>query len=364
MQIPFELYNNTDTKMEGTIKANQTIDVFKTNLFKKQLYVSSLTFSDELIPKFIPQYIYGDVNAFRQGIFNYISTLVNLFNQDGQWGEQIPTINMTPYYVLCSVQQPGGTNYFLQFVSHAPDAKKTPPYSYPSSKISYYEDSYYQYSDFSIFMEQIQNSMSYILDQLAISNGINYTGEAFYITTSNDTINLYVNDQIFNAPNTTVKLYMSSNLITLLNINGRPVSGTTMFNEVPFKINNGDYMLCELPTDTSKICPVKQILLDTNLPTENVQFYSSNNAPNIKEERATILMLYYTPSTIFQASNIASYVAAMPIPYIYFNTDTNNSSLYPEFRLLLRMNNGIVIPHMLSPSDYVNLTFRLEIKNN
>lgn len=374
MQIPFELYNKTGKPMPATINAGQNIDVFKSNLLKKQLYVSSLTFGDELIPKFVPEYIYGDVNTYRTEIYNYICSLDpygSFHNATGNWGQNIPLVNATPYYVLCSFEQEAGSiNYWLFLIEHAPSAQKTAPYNYPSSVNDYYENDYYHYADFTRFIQQIQTAMAYIVDRMAIALLATYTGQPFYITISNDTINFYVNEQIYNTTTgltppspANCKLYMSNNLISLLNINGIPVPGVDLFSEIPFNINNGDFMVHEVPIDISKICPVKQILLDSNLPVENVQFYSSNNSPNTIEIRKTILMLYYTPSTIFQASNLASYVAAMPLPYIYFVTNENHSGSYPEFKLMLRLNNGIVIPHILEFNGYINLTFRLEIKN-
>lgn len=356
MQIPFELYNKTNGLIKAQINANQKIAVFQSNLLSKQLYISTLNFSDTTIPKFIPEYVHGPLSYFKQSVAEFVNPV------NTQTYGNFPLINTTPYYVLCSFEEsPGHVNYYLKFVSHLPNVNATAPAFYPETQMSYYENNYYYYNDFSKFVKQVSNALAEIVNDMASLLQIQYSGSSFYITTSDNSMTFNVNETIYNASGENIKLYMSNNLATLLNLNAVS-QNNNMFSEIKLEISAGDYMTLETPTDMSKICPVKQILIDSNLPVENVIFYSNNNAPNVIEERKTILMLFYTPSTIMQSSNVASYNVGMPIPYIYFNVDQWHNQNYAEFNIFLRLTNGIVIQHMLETNGYINLVFRLEKK--
>lgn len=364
MQIPFEVYNDSDNEIKAVIQSNQVVQALVSNLTKKKAYISTLNFSDETIPKFIPKFIEGSVSAFRDQIYNYLTNqtldVVNIADKNN-----VQDILMTPYYVMCCYSNVNNLKkYYVQYVKHVPTNTINTPNNYPSNKLNYYENSYYYYYNFGLFLNSLEDTLNTLLTQMASDMGITYTGDAFTITYNNSTVTYNVNQSILNASgdNDDVRIFMSNNLKKLLSFQAVE-NIQNLYSEIKLdNIVSGDFISTQIPLSIVKVCAVKNILLDSNMPCQNVQFYSSNNLPDEVEEHRTVLMLYYNTSTVFGPSQTATYDISMPIPYIYFTSDhffQNNKLL--QFSIWLRLNNGIMIQHILQPEDYINLVMRLEL---
>lgn len=365
MQIPFEVYNDTDVEMKAIIQANQVVQPLISNLLKKKAYISTLNFSDEMIPKFIPKFIHGPVESFRDQIYTFLGQVTNYDVVNISDKNAVPNIRMTPYYVMCGYSDANNVRkFYVQYVQHVPTNTLNIPLNYPSNELNYYENSYYYYYNFGMFLNSLEKTMNTLLTQMASDMGLTFTGEAFNITYNNTTVTYNINESILNATglNDDVRVYMSNNLQKLLSFSSIE-NIQNLFSQIKFDdVVSGDFISTQIPISIVKVCTVKNILVDSNLPCQNVQFYSSNNLPDEVEEHRTVLMLYYNTNNVFGPSQTASYDISMPIPFIYFTSDyfyQNNKLL--QFSIWLRLNNGVMIQHILQPDDYINLVLRLEL---
>lgn len=365
MQIPFEVYNNSGAEMKAILTTNSIVQPLVSNLNKKKAYISTLNFSDELIPKFIPEYIHGSVSDFRNEIYNYIlATTSDIVNYDAM--NDVPDYLMTPYYVMCRYTSISNVKkYYIQYIKHIPTIITNTPSNYPSNKMNYYENTFYYYYDFGLFLQSLESTFNSLLTQMADDMGVTFNnGPAFSIIYNNSTITYNVNQSIVQASgnNDEVMLFMSNNLRNLLSFQALE-DYNNLFSSLKLSptISNG-YVSTQIPLSIVKICTVKQIIVNSNMPCQNVQFYSNNKESDEVEEHRCVLMLYYNTSSVFGPSQTASYDIAMPIPYIYFTNDhfyQTNSKL--NFSIWLRLNNSIMIQHVLKPGDYMNLVLRLEL---
>lgn len=363
MQIPIEFFNNSGEVQPATITANGVVSCLTNNLKSKKAYISSLNFSDESIPKFIPEYIKGDVETYRNEIFNYLMALPNSLVSNLSSANDVPTVNMTPYYVIVSYQAPaygGAELYFVQYVQHEPNSNvKSVPSSYPSTLQNYYENDYYYYSNFGTFLQSIETTFNNLMILAnSMASGTNETN-LFNLTYNDQTITMNYNVDFVNTPG--IKLYFSNTLIDLIGVKTGPRQ--PLFTQIDLRSGEvtGDFLTIEQPVSINKICTVKNIVVTTNMPCEQVQIFSNLSTPNFIESHPIILFLNFVPNSVFQTSESANYNATVPIPYIYFTDDQYmqiNKNL--QFSIYIRLNNGIMLLLKCQRNDYINLVLRVE----
>lgn len=364
MQIPIEFYNNTGEVQPATITANGVVSCLTNNLKSKKAFISSLNFSDEGIPKFIPQYIYGDVETYRNEIYNYIESLPYSEASNISYKNDVPAVDMTPYYVLVSYQTPayeGDNLYFSQYIQHVPSSNvKTTPPSYPSTAQNYYENDYYYYYDFGTFLQTIETTLNSLMVMAGSFTDMNNVGTNLFSITYNDqTITMNFNVEFVNYPG--IRIYFSNTLVDLLGI--KTGARQPLFTQIDLRGGevSGEVLAVERPVSISKICTVKNILVTTNMPCEQVQVFSNLSAPNFIESHPIILFLNFVPNSVFQTSESANYNATLPIPYIYFTDNQflqTNKNL--QFSIYVRLNNGIMLLLKCQRNDYINLVLRVE----
>lgn len=362
MQVPFELFNNTDNTITATIKANGKVECLTSNLKSKKAYISSLNFSDESIPKFIPNYINGDVNSFKNEIINYILSKPGGGITNDSTVFNIPNNNMTPYYVMATYTEGEYTQCTPLFIPHMPTDINNIPSNYPGTIQNYYENEYYYYYDFGIFLQQFETALNESMMEIAniaqiydlIDNNVNL----FNLTYNDNAITYNFNTEFVNYPG--IKIYFSNNLCQLLsmpNIKGQ------MYSQIDLRSSalNEDYNSLQIPVNITRISSVKNLIITSNMPCETVQIFSNINTPNFIESYPIILFLNFTPSSLFTSSNSASYVANDPIPYIYFDkNEYSQINDFVSFTLRIRLNNGIMLNVTSRPNDYINLVLRVE----
>jgi hypothetical protein len=211
--------------------------------------------------------------------------------------------------------------YYIQYIKHIPTNITNTPSNYPSNKMNYYENTFYYYYDFGLFLQSLESTFNTLLTQMADDMGVTFDGPAFSIIYNNSTITYNVNQSIAQASgnNDEVLLFMSNNLRNLLSFQALE-DYNNLFSSLKLSstISNG-YVSTQIPLSIVKICTVKQIIVNSNMPCQNVQFYSNNNIADEVEEHRCVLMLYYNTSSVFGPSQTATYdIACLFHTFILF----------------------------------------------